>query len=119
MLVVGMAYIGEETDGWPDYRFKMFHLAGLGDPGFKNGQIMLRAHLPHRKGHPDLGIVTLRTADDLVIGVEQLKQPLLHDGFPVAAGYADHRDIELPAMKGPQLLQRSQCIFNKDEGCAG
>ena len=115
MLVMGMSDIGKDADCGTDHWFNKLHLPGQRNAGFKNSQVMFRAHLPYRKWHPDLRIVTFRTADDLVIGIEQLKQPLLHDRFPVAAGNANHRNIELPAMKGSQLLQCDQSIFDQNK----
>ena len=42
-------------------------------------------------------------------------QPLFYNGFPVTPGYAHHRNVELPAVKGGKLLQGMETIFDQDK----
>ena len=57
ILIVSLAYIGEDADGGLDDLAEMVHLARLRDSGFENGQLVVGSQLPDREGNTNLGVV--------------------------------------------------------------
>ena len=91
------------------------HLSFARDSGFKNPYFMLYLNAPYREGNPNLRIKTAGTADDAIMGVQQLKQPLLDARFSIAAGNANHLQGKLLAVMSRQLLQGLNNIFNQQK----
>ena len=91
------------------------HLSFARDSGFKNPYFMLCLNAPYRKGNPNLRIKTAGTADDAIMGVQQLKQPFFDGRFAVAAGNANHLQGKLLAVMSRQLLQGLNNIFNQQK----
>jgi len=105
VLVVGLADVGEDAYGGVDDAAEVFHLGGLGDAGFEDGEFVGGVDLPHGEWDADLGVVAAGAGDDAAVGGEELDDPVFDDGFAVGAGDAYDGDGELGAVVGGELLE--------------
>ena len=114
--IVGGAEVGEDAFGGLDDGSQPAHLPHFRNAGLENAQgVALGVQLPHAEGHAHLRIIGARRAADVLVGAQELSQPLLHDGFAVGAGNPDNRAGERGAVGGGQGLQGRQWAFNLDK----
>ena len=111
--------IGKHPDGRADDVLQGHHLVGFRDARLKDGQIVVITHLPHRKRHTYLRVITLRAANNVVVGTQHLKQPLLNDSLTVTTRDADDGVSELLAMARSQGLQSLQRVRHYDKSRLG
>ena len=116
-LAVRGANIGKYADVGADERAQTRHFVGLRDARLEYSQGMLRCYLPDRKRYACLRIVTLWAAHDVVIGTEQLVEPLLYYGLAIAARDTDNGKVKLAAMLLGQALQGCQCVVYQQYVC--
>ena len=114
-LLVSLADVGDESQRGFDNLLEVYHLVGLGDTGLEDSHLGLGPDLPYREGYADLRVVAAGRAHGVVVGLEQLVEPLLDGGLAVTARDADDRDLEAAAVCGSQLLQGGERVLDDDE----
>ena len=113
-LLVSLADVGDETQCGFDNLLEVYHFVGLGDTGLEDSHLGLGTDLPYREGNTDLRVVAAGRAHGIVVGLEQLVEPLLDRGLAVTARDAYHRYLEAAAVCGSQLLQgRRACPLRR------
>jgi hypothetical protein len=115
VFVVSLTYVGKDAYGWAYDVAEPIHLAGLGDAGLEDSEVVVGLHLPDREGDADLGVVAFGVGDDVVVGGEELDNPILDDGFAVAAGDADDGDFELLAVGFGETLKSQNDILDEPD----
>ena len=116
---MGAADVGQYADGRIDDGAQGIHLSHFGDAGFEDAHFSLLVHEPHGKRDTDLRIVAPWGACHVLVGRDELVEPFLHHGFPVASGDAHHGDIELLAVQFGEVLQRLQRTYDAQEVGSG
>ena len=115
ILLVCLPDIGKHAYGRTNHILQRHHLVRFRDTRFEDGQLVALVHLPHRKRHAHLRVVTLGTAHDVVVGAKHLVEPFLDNGLAIATCNANDRDTELLTMVGCQRLQSFQRVGHNDE----
>ena len=112
-LIMCAADVGEHADRWPNDGLQLLHLTRLADTRFENTERVLRPHAEHAQWHAHLAVPTAGAAHDVLLLVQHLPEPLLHNGLAVAARYADHRDVEVRAVPSGEALKSSKRVLYK------
>ena len=73
---------------------------------------MFFIYAQYRQRHPDLGVVTFGTANDMIIGTQQKVKPFFDYGFSVAPRYANDGKRKFRTVSRGQLLQGYQSVGN-------
>ena len=116
---MGLPDVGKDADGGVDDLPQAVHLAGLGDAGLEDGQLVGVVHLPHGEGHTYLGVVAAGAGDGFAVVGDHLHNPVFDNGLAVAAGDAHHGDAEPGAPCGNNLLEGDDDVFDKPEVGSG
>ena len=107
--------IRQNTDRRLYHPFQCTHLPHLRNTRLENSQFRFFGKLPHRQWNTNLRIITTRRTDNTTVRTQQLVQPLFHNGFSIASGDTDYRNIKPLPMYLSQFLQCFQRVRNDEE----
>ena len=111
---MGLAHAGDQAAGGLDDARQLGDFAGGAGAHFHDGQVGAFVDAEEGEGDADVVVEVRLGGYHVVLLGQDGGDELLGGGLAVGAGDADHRDVELAAVVGGQLLQHFQGILNDD-----